>query len=423
MNFDLNIENYTKNELREMFDLPSNYDTNIIKIKETKLIDSINNNREINKEIKINTINFITKAKNILLNDSSVQEDNKDEKSEKEQKKTFLKNIESLYHFNYDLKPSELENTSEHMVQVRQDKPYITSSPAEFITGVINPLKKRTIKQNLNIDTRFRENYYSTLSTNFTIGLPVNFTDILSMQLAAIELPITYYNVSKQYNNNFFTVKINNVSGVVNIPDGNYTDVGIINTINNQLQLLGGDFGYIVFIVNINNNSGSGQTMVGLDGGLVPAVDFEINFQADRFGNDDRNTPLPLKLGWLLGFRNGIYINNQNYVSEGILNVSGPRYAYLVVDDYNNNVNNGFYSAFNSSILNKNILARISLQTNVYNILIQNNLNIVTSQREYFGPVNINNLTIQLLDEYGRIIDLNNMDYSFCLNLITVYDI
>ena len=33
MNFDLNIENYTKNELREMFDLPSNYDTNIIKIK------------------------------------------------------------------------------------------------------------------------------------------------------------------------------------------------------------------------------------------------------------------------------------------------------------------------------------------------------------------------------------------------------
>jgi hypothetical protein len=28
-----------------------------------------------------------------------------------------------------------------------------------------------------------------------------------------------------------------------------------------------------------------------------------------------------------------------------------------------------------------------------------------------------------LLDEYGRIVDLNNMDFSFCINLTTVYDI
>jgi hypothetical protein len=28
-----------------------------------------------------------------------------------------------------------------------------------------------------------------------------------------------------------------------------------------------------------------------------------------------------------------------------------------------------------------------------------------------------------LLDEYGRVLDINNMDYSFCLTLITAYDI
>ena len=54
---------------------------------------------------------------------------------------------------------------------------------------------------------------------------------------------------------------------------------------------------------------------------------------------------------------------------------------------------------------------------------ITNNLNIVTNPREYFGTVNIQNINIQLLDEYGRVIDLNNMDYSFCLTLITAYDI
>jgi hypothetical protein len=94
-----------------------------------------------------------------------------------------------------------------------------------------------------------------------------------------------------------------------------------------------------------------------------------------------------------------------------------------VVDDHNNNVNNGFYSAFNSSLLNNNILARITLQSRFFDVQLSNNLNIVTTPREYFGPVNITTLNIQLLDEYGRVVDLNNMDFSFCLTLITEYDI
>jgi hypothetical protein len=50
-------------------------------------------------------------------------------------------------------------------------------------------------------------------------------------------------------------------------------------------------------------------------------------------------------------------------------------------------------------------------------------LALITTPREYFGPVDIQNLTIQLLDEYGRIVDLNNMDFSFCLTLTTSYDL
>jgi hypothetical protein len=96
------------------------------------------------------------------------------------------------------------------------------------------------------------------------------------------------------------------------------------------------------------------------------------------------------------------------------------------VDDYNNNVNNGFYSAFNSSLLNKNILARISLIPTSYvtfGTLAQNNMNIVTTPRQYFGPVNIQNMNIQLLDAYGRVLDLNFMDFSFCLTFTVQYDI
>ena len=44
MNFDLNIENYTRDELIQMFELPSNFDRNIIDIKESKLREGIINN-------------------------------------------------------------------------------------------------------------------------------------------------------------------------------------------------------------------------------------------------------------------------------------------------------------------------------------------------------------------------------------------
>lgn len=408
MNFDLNIENYTRDELIQMFELPSNFDRNIIDIKESKLREGIINNTEINKDTQIKTLNFLLKAKNIILNKPNTP---------------LQKKIEDFYNSSYELKSTDLEDKDEHMVQVRQEKPYLSSFPSEFFPGVINPLKKRTIKKNLNIDTRFRENYYSSTSSNFNLNLPLNINNIVQMQLSAIELPTTFYVVSKQYGNNFFSLSVNGSTTTVTIPTGNYDQTTIMVAINNQLSLLGAPFNLVAFVLNLTNGTtGSGQVLVGeITAGTITSL--EIDFQTDKNGIDDRGTPLPLKLGWLLGFRNGNYVNNLNYVSEGILDISGPNYIYLVLDDYHNNVNNNFFSAFNSSILNKNILARISLQANPFNVLQQNNLNIITTPREYFGPINLQIMNIQLLDEYGRILDLNNMDFSFCITLTTVYDL
>lgn len=405
MSFDLDINNYTQKELAEMLELPSNYDNNILEAKLSKLRENITNNVNINKDVQTKTINFLVKVKTILLKETA--------------QNTFLTDkLEALYNSNYELKTSKLDNENEHMVQVRGTRPFVASDPSEFFPGIINPLRRSTIRKNLNIDSRFRDNYYSTPSSNFPVTLPMNFERVLRMQLTAIELPTTYYNVSKQYGNNFFQITIGSSSEMIIIPDGNYTGDGIVNAINGKLAALGAPFSNVVFLLNINNSNGSGQMMVS-----SVTLPFTLNFQTDRIGNEDINTPLPLKFGWGLGFRNGKYINNANYVSEGIVDMTGPRYLYLVVDDHNNNVNNGFYSAFNSSLLNNNILARISLQSKPFDVQLSNNLNIITTPRDYFGPVNLQSMTIQLLDEYGRVIDLNNMDFSFCVTLVTAYDI
>lgn len=415
MSFDLNIDNYTKQELVEMFELPANFDENIVEMKETKLRDNIINNRTINKDTQVKTIQFLTKAKNIILNEIYTNRQNT----------PLQKKIEDFYNSSYTLKSSELEDRGEHMVQIRPQKPYLSSYPSEFFPGIINPLKKRTIKKNLNIDTRFRDNYYSSPATNFNFTLPMDFNDIVQMQLATIELPTTYYAVSKQYGNNFFEITVDNNTVIIAIPDGNYTKNTIITAINNELFLAGDPFNKVLFMVNLTDDmTGSGQTMVGVNELAIGSVsNIELNFQTDKLGSEDKNTALPLKLGWDLGFRNGKYVGNLNYVSEGVIDITGPKYVYLVIDDFNNNVNNNFYSAFNSSVLNKNIIARISLKEKAFSIIEQNNLNLITTPREYFGPVNIKTMNVQLIDEYGRVVDLNNMDYSFCLTLTAAYDI
>lgn len=421
MNFDLNIDNYGLNELIEMFELKKNYNKQQVDEREVSLKNNIVNNKDIDLETKNKTVNFIVKAKNILL--ENINQNTKTNSN-------FQETVMEFYNASFDLKQTNVDDESGHMVQQRKDMPYLSSYPSEFFPGIINPIKKKTNRVFLNIDSRFRDNYYGTQSSNFFISLPLTINQILSMQLTQIELPTSYYVISKQMGNNFFTITANEVgstpvSHVVEIPSGNYSYENIVTLLNTLMSNLGAVFKNIVFGINITQiQTGTGQMYVSINSAYVGnPIEFSLNFQADKYGNPDNNTPLPLKLGWIFGFRNGIYSGNTNYISEGLVNLLGPKYIFLAIDDYNRNVNNGFYSAFNSSILNKNILARISLQSFLFHSLSENNLNLVTYPRQYYGPVYISNMTIQLLDEYGRIIDLNNMDYSFCLTFQTSYDI
>ena len=403
---DFNLKNYQKTELQDMFELPSDYNQELVDIQEKKLRDNIVNNQTIHENIKNKTLIFLKEAKQVLLTD-----------------------LANFYNTRFDLKPTPIDTDNNHDVQERKPTPFLNSFPSEFFPGIINPLKKRVSTKNLNIDTRFRENYYGSPATNYHLNLPIKMSSVMTMQLSAFEMPTTFYNVSKQYGNNFMTLTvttttIETTSAVLTIQDGNYTYDTITSYLNSILTNLGDPFDNLTFAINIMNTSGSGQMLVGVKTGVdLTTIQFSLNFQADKNGKEDKSTPLPLKLGWTLGFRNGFYINNSTYVSEGVVDLLGPRYIYLVVDDYNNNVNNNFYSAFTTSILNNNILARVSMNANFFDILGQNNLSIITTPREYYGPVDIQKMNIQLLDEYGRVLDINNMDYSFCLTFKTVYDI
>jgi hypothetical protein len=412
-NFDLNIENYTLKELEEFFGLNyNNYNEEALLKQESKLKLNILNDKNVGSTTKNNTLQFLSEVRKRLLN--------------------HIKTVNSTSYIDNSLdkglKKSDIIDAGSAAIIKQSATSYSNSFPSEFYQGSINPLSKRILRQNVNIDTRFRNNYYTTNASNFNVDLPLKISQVVSLQLSALEFPSTFYVVSQVFGNNFFVLEISGLEPlIVTVPDGNYDYLSLQDYINNYLQTVGtGDYQNIRFLSDINTplgtgpSAGSGRMVVGSTSGSIA---FSLNFLTDRYGNEDRQTPLPLKLGWLMGFREGYYENALTYVSEGIINLLGPRYIYLVVDDFNNNVNDGFYAAFSSSILNKNILARISLQGTVFNLLSKDNFNLITSPRQYFGPVDIQKLQIQLLDEYGRILNLNNMDYSFCLTFQTIYEL
>ena len=421
--FDLNISNYTKPELEQLFELPSNYDESVVEMQETKLRQNIMNDKSIVPSIKNQTLNFISEVKKTLI--VNIMSGGSGGNIVNEAAAVAKK----YYNFDKGLTKSDVVSSGSTFIIEKPVTPYGQSQPGEFYQGTINPLNKRTLRQNINIDTRFRENYYTSMATNFHLDLPMRLTQVVSLQLSALELPTSFYAVSGVFGNNFFSLQIDGEDPlIVTVPDGNYNYLSLQTYINNFLstQTINVAYQTIQFLLDINTPGGTGS---GGTGKMVVAysaastTNFSISFQTDRYGNEDRQTPLPLKLGWLMGFREGYYENNVAYVSEGVIDLTGPKYIYLVVDDFNNSVNDGFYGAFTSSVLNKNILARISLQGSVFSTFTQSNLLLVTTSRQYFGPVDIQKIQVQLLDEYGRILNLNNMDYSFCLTFQTIYNL
>ena len=427
MSFDLNISNYKMAELEDIFELPKNYNKQLVLTKESSARKKIQSDVKINETVKKNTIQFLIKAKDILIANCSngggtlgggigtsfdrAFQNYFHDTSASASTSVVKKNISTL----------SGENGS-FIIEKPKDT-YVNSNQKPILPGEMNPLlNTTTIKKYLNVDTRFRENYYGTLSSNFGLNLPVSMNNTVSLRLSAVELPKTFYAVSRIFGSDHFSISRSNVVKHISVPDGNYDPIALCTYLTNYMDSLGWPFTDIQFLIDIRDNNGSGRIIVSLKETPSSVAPFALSFQQDIMGADDKTTPLPLKLGWKMGFRNGMYENNVSYVSEGIPDLSGPKYLYLAVDDFNNNVNNGFYSAFSESVMNNNILARISMSGATFDD-IQESTSVSVYTRQYFGPVNINKLQVQLLDEYGRTINLNNMDYSFCLEFQIIYDL
>ena len=339
------------------------------------------------------------------------------------------------------------------------DKEFVNANVGNVYAGVVNPLNTRFINKYLTIDSRFRDTPYTTSSSltnsssDFTIQLPDKISRVIGMQLASLEIPITYYANTLYIGNTFMLIVITDTGnvvtrGVVTIPDGTYTPTTIGTAITNALNALGGLFPSITVAYSTVN----GHFTISTSSASISS--FKIDFTTGPDGTassytdcvaDDINkcnpvatiktisytpeTPINIdltrRLGYSLGFLFGSYNGSKSYVSEGVANTTGPRYIFLAVDDFNMNVvSNQFMTIAKQNISSKNILARITIGNGgLLSVLTENDFKIITEPRKYFGPVDITRLRVQLYDDYGVLLNMNGGDYSFNLSLEVVYDL
>tara|TARA_B100000780_G_scaffold220286_1_gene159323 strand:+ start:705 stop:1649 length:945 start_codon:yes stop_codon:yes gene_type:complete len=105
-------------------------------------------------------------------------------------------------------------------------------------------------------------------------------------------------------------------------------------------------------------------------------------------------------------------------LSEGLRFSSGARYGFISINDYKIKSKSEIQIVYNDSVLDDHIIARMNLipiTANTLSLRDSGMSKLLNKTRRYKVPVDIQKFTIKLYDEYGRIIDLNNMDWSFTL--------
>ena len=431
-NLDLDIRNYTIQDLEAFFKMKrrTKYTVADIDLKEYEIREQLLQSGHIDKRLKRDLINFLTSAKKILV----------DEKCKDEQHQpTSIPKDYQLDPVNIPRPDTQDMSRAQNLIQ-RPNTDYIYTSNSNFLPGRINPINTRVITKCVNIDTRFRESINTTQSSDFTVQLTTKFNKVVSMELTALEMPLNFYGISASNGNNFLYLQVDFgeednrqiVDHVFIIPDGNYNPNDFIDKINNVLCPLdingkmlepNNIFSYIRFSLDLTQDgSGSGKVTIGPVGTQTMSIHrITLDFTRNIDGFPD-NVEITKRIGWNLGFLKPKYEGDFFYVADSIVEPKNNRYVYLSIDDFNKNSNNPFISIFNQSILNDDILARISIKGSHFNMLLDNEMSIVSEPRIYFGPVDIQRLRIRLFDEHGRILQMNNTNFSFSLTIKTMYD-
>ena len=319
---DLNLDNYSNIDILNLLHLP---------IKEKYTL----------QELKINTLDHvkvITSAEDDVVGDKRQVTD------------FFIKAFLRLAN-NYDLKvdPFEMQEFESvkagllpplhenHIVQQsnsfvvkHKDAEPIDTFNSHLKAGMINPLKRKETKRILNVNTRFRNNYASTSSTNFIFSLPYMLKNVVSLKLLSNEFPTAVYTFSDKLCSNSFKIITYEVDGLnivipativtheIHIPNGTYTPDDLVDYLNTTVFI--GVLAQIVASYNTNTGKFNFSRTVAAPNTFYFDLDFSCTDKNPcSYTIHGEIDPKQLTAGWLMGFRQSNYKWENNIPSNSYL--------------------------------------------------------------------------------------------------------
>ena len=465
---DTNIDNYDIEDLYKVYKLKSTdscdarsvYNKTITSIKKIKESDSIEDKEKESFYIFIRDCfyKFCT-IKNIQI-DSFME-------------KNLQINTQQVTSSN-NLHPP-IDN--QYNTKILDQKPYIGSLPEpivdpysvnvnndKYVRGTVNPLKRETIKNILTINSKYRDNnrdFYGSsnnkskyvnnvksTSTDFTVELNDTYYNVVSLKLASMELMNAYYAFSEYLNTIRFTISTYeyetlNPSNITNlysreivIPEGQYTTATMKTTLN---AIFSADVALAFVETYYDFMKGKFIFRILEPVPPLPAPTpvnpaFSYGFDLDFSVSADPYREIYLNMGWMLGYRKQKYTFFDDYNTsitptsligynpEAPTDFTGTKFFLLEVDDHNKNNPSVFKYNFDSkaSYNINNIIAKIPHTALTFNIIFEDSSDRVFKTRKYFGPVKISKLHFKLLDDNGRVIDLNRSDIVISLEIETL---
>jgi hypothetical protein len=405
----------------------------------------------------------------------------------------------------YSGKIKNMDDRQNVIAELRMPSAY--SHQQVFKQGTTNPTAIQFITRTVNFDSAYRtildpssvscpsigpnSNKKLQSSTNYTVNLNQPLKKSMEITLISAEIPYSWWVFNEEYGTNYFcTDKEDGVPKL--IPAGNYKNpqdlVSALNAIDASLNIV---FSYDALKnkISVQNNNLFNIKIQW----YRPSASISLCVEGGGIGQK-----IDYNLGYLLGFRLTDYTiqPTQKATGEALLDILGPRYFLLSLDDFQNSKPNQDLITMTSNKANFTLPTYYNRETMHMGItdpcLPQWNLpekgckptpinydlssNLTAAQRYtvdqlklamsgkpadrytspaptdvlnripvpngpvtnfgtftytnpsppltkriYFGPVNLSAFRVRLLNDKGYLVNLNNMDWSFSLQVKMLY--
>lgn len=234
----------------------------------------------------------------------------------------------------------------------------------EVAQDKLNPTLTNVTTRIISLDSQYRQvTGPNDTSTDYTLDLSEHLVNVLSLKPYSFQVPYTWYTIDTSNGNTCFWISFINTatklfekSVSINLEPGNYTTTTIVTTLNTNFTSVG----FSGFTGNpVLYNSTSGKIKLNFYGGIYtdPTTStiysinettvitfFDPTDELSCSSNSCKQTNLINQtLGWTLGFRLPyINVSASGNVAPAIINLIGPKYLIVVIDDLNqNHINNG----------------------------------------------------------------------------------